>query len=150
MTNQRLGTTTVVQVGIVVRDIEAKARAWADLLGLPVPEIEITNTVDLAHTEYRGEPTPARAKLAFFQLGQVELELVEPIDSPSTWKDHLDRHGESPHNISFAIKGMKEKVAYLGTKGISLIQRGDFPGGRYAYADSAAQLGIIVELVEED
>jgi hypothetical protein len=31
-------------VGIVVQDIAAKARAWAGVLGLPVPEIIITDT----------------------------------------------------------------------------------------------------------
>ena len=29
MTEQTLGTTTITQVGIIVQDIEAKARAWA-------------------------------------------------------------------------------------------------------------------------
>src|SRR5512141_1340913 len=133
MTNQTLGTTTITQVGIIVGDIETKAKAWADVLGLPVPEIIITDTVDLAHTEYQGESTPARAKLAFFHLGQVDLELIEPVGSPSTWKDQLDQHGESLHHIAFEIKGMAEKLAYLKVKGIPLVQRGDYTGGRYAY-----------------
>jgi hypothetical protein len=42
MTNQALGTTTVTQVGIIVADIEAKAKAWADVLDLPIPDIIIT------------------------------------------------------------------------------------------------------------
>ena len=43
MTNQALGTTTVTQVGIIVADIEAKAIAWADVLGVPVPEVMMPN-----------------------------------------------------------------------------------------------------------
>ena len=150
MADQPLGTTTVVQIGIIVKDVEAKARAWADVFGLPVPEIRITDTVDVAHTEYRGKPTPARAKLAFFHLGQVDVELIEPVDQPSTWKDQLDEHGESLHHVAFRIKGMKEKLAYLNSKGVSLIQRGDYTGGRYAYVDAVAQLGLILELLEND
>lgn len=150
MTDQTLGTTTVTQVGLIVKDIETKARAWADVLGLPVPQIHITDTVDLTQAEYRGESTPARAKLAFFHLGQVDLELIEPIDGPSTWKDQLDQHGDSLHHIAFVIKGMKEKVAYLDSKGIPLVQRGEYTGGRYAYVDGAAQLGAILELLEND
>jgi hypothetical protein len=150
MTNQALGTTTITQVGIMVRDIETKAQAWADMLGLPVPEIIITDTADLAHTEYQGEATPARAKLAFFHLGQVDLELIEPIGGPSTWQEQLDRHGESLHHLAFVIKGMKEKVAYLEAKGIPLVQRGDYTGGRYAYLDGTAQLGAVLELLEND
>jgi catechol 2,3-dioxygenase-like lactoylglutathione lyase family enzyme len=150
MTDQALGTTTITQVGIMVRDIETKAQAWADMLGLPVPEIIITDTVDQAHTEYQGEATPARAKLAFFHLGQVDLELIEPIGGPSTWQEQLDRHGESLHHLAFVIKGMKEKVAYLEAKGIPLVQRGDYTGGRYAYLDGTAQLGAVLELLEND
>src|SRR5262245_49505192 len=143
---ESLGSTTVMQVGIIVSDIESKAQAWADVFGLPVPNIIITDTVDIAHTEYQGQPTPARAKLAFFNLGQVSLELIEPIGEPSTWQDQLNQHGESLHHIAFVVKGMKEKIAYLTAKGVPLIQRGDYTGGRYAYLDGVPQLGLILEL----
>ena len=150
MTNQALGTTTVTQVGVIVADIEAKAKAWADVLGVPVPEVMITDGFDVAQTEYEGQVSPARAKLAFFNLGQVDLELIEPIDGPSTWKDQLDQHGDSLHHIAFVIGGMQEKVAYLNTKGIPLIQRGEYTGGRYAYLDGSDPLGIVLELLEND
>ena len=150
MSGEALGTTTITQVGIIVQDIEAKARAWAEVLGLPVPGIMVTDAYELAQTEYNGEPSQARAKLAFFRLGQVELELIEPIGEPSTWQDQLDQHGDSLHHIAFEIKGMPEKVAYLEARGISLVQRGEYPGGRYAYLDGNAQLGAILELLEND
>ncbi|MGD8463770.1 MAG: VOC family protein [Anaerolineae bacterium] len=150
MTKQTLGTITVTQVGIVVQDIEAKTRAWAEVLGQPVPEIMITDTYELAQTEYKGQPSNARAKLAFFKLGHVELELIEPVGRPSTWQDQLDEHGDSLHHLAFEIQGMSEKVAYLEAKGLSLVQRGEYPGGRYAYIDGNAQLGAILELLEND
>jgi catechol 2,3-dioxygenase-like lactoylglutathione lyase family enzyme len=139
-----------MQVGIVVRDIEARARAWADILGLPMPEIQVTDTVDIARTEYQGRPTTAQAKLAFLHLGQVDVELIEPIGEPSTWKDQLDAHGDSLHHIAFQIKGMREKLAYLDAKGARLIQRGEYSGGRYAYVDAVPQLGVVLELLEND
>jgi methylmalonyl-CoA/ethylmalonyl-CoA epimerase len=150
MTEQTLGTTIITQVGIIVQDIEAKTRAWAEVLGLPVPEIMITDTYERAQTEYNGQPSNARAKLAFFHLGQVDLELIEPIGTKSTWQDQLDEHGDSLHHIAFKIKGMPEKVAYLETRGLKLVQRGEYPGGRYAYVNGIAQLGAILELLEND
>lgn len=150
MADQVLGTTIITQVGIIVGDIEARARAWADILGLPMPEIHVTDTVDLARTEYQGRATPARARLAFFHLGQVDLELIEPLGEPSTWKDQLDQHGDSLHHIAFAIQGMQEKLAYLDARGMPLIQRGEYTGGRYAYVSSSRQLGTILELLEND
>jgi methylmalonyl-CoA/ethylmalonyl-CoA epimerase len=150
MAEQTLGTTTITQVGIVVQDIESKARAWAEVLGLPVPEIMVTDPYERAQTEYKDRPSQARAKLAFFHLGQIDLELIEPIGVPSTWQDQLDEQGEGLHHIAFEIHGMPEKVAFLEAKGLSLVQRGEYPGGRYAYLDGNAQLGTILELLEND
>lgn len=150
MTEQTLGTTTVTQIGIIVRDIEAKARAWAGVLGLPVPVIIVSDGYEQAQTEYNGQPSEARAKLAFFNLGQVSLELIEPVGEPSTWRDQLDEHGDSLHHIAFEIEGMPQRVVHLESKGISLVQRGEYPGGRYAYLDGTAQLGAILELLEND
>jgi methylmalonyl-CoA/ethylmalonyl-CoA epimerase len=150
MAEPTLGTTTVVQVAIIVRDIEAKVRAWREILGLPEPRMSITATVDEARTEYNGAPSEARARLAFFDMGQVQLELIEPIGGPSTWRDQLEQHGESLHHIAFKIKGMGEKIAHLGANGVPLVQRGEYTGGRYAYLDGTAQLGCILELLEND
>ncbi len=150
MADQALGTTTITQVGIIVKDIEARARAWADILGLPMPEIKVTDTVDIAQTKYQGAPSTARAKLAFFHMGQVDVELIEPIGEPSTWRDQLEQHGDSLHHIAFKIKGMQDKLVYLTSKGIPLVQRGEYTGGRYAYVDATDQLGTIIELLEND
>jgi len=150
MTEPTLGDTKVTQVGIIVRDIESKARAWSEILGLPMPEIIITDPVDKAQTEYNGKSTTARAKLAFFHMGQLEVELIEPMDGPSTWKDQLDGHGDSLHHIAFEIKGIQEKIAFLDSKGVPLVQRGEYTGGRYAYLDGVSQLGTVLELLEND
>jgi methylmalonyl-CoA/ethylmalonyl-CoA epimerase len=80
----------------------------------------------------------------------VDIELIEPLGEPSTWKDQLDKHGDSLHHIAFQISGMSEKLAYLDGKGLPLVQRGEYTGGRYAYVDSSVQLGAILELLEND
>jgi hypothetical protein len=150
MTAPTLGSHIVTQVGIIVRDIESKARAWSEILGLPMPNIIITDTLDKTQAEYNGKSTTARAKLAFFHMGQMDVELIEPIDGPSTWKDQLDQHGDSLHHIAFVIKGMQDRIAYLDSKGVPLLQRGEYTGGRYAYLDGIAQLGTVLELLEND
>jgi methylmalonyl-CoA/ethylmalonyl-CoA epimerase len=147
---ESLGSTTIVQVGIIVDDIEAKARAWADILGLPVPEIRVTDPAEFTQAEYKGRPTTAQAKLAFFREGPISLELIEPIGEPSTWKDQLNEHGSSLHHVAFHIQGMKDKIALLDGKGIPLVQRGEYTGGRYAYFDGVERLGAVLELLEND
>lgn len=145
-----LGDKRITQIGIIVRDIEATSRAYADLLGVEVPQWFLTDSEDVAQTRYLGEPTQARAKLAFFDMGSVQLELIEPVGAPSTWQDFLDEHGEGVHHIAFQIKGMGEQVALLKDRDMPLVQRGEYTGGRYAYIDSAAQLKLMLELLEND
>ena len=150
MSTPPLGSQTVTQIGIVVRNLEETARAWSRLLGVPMPEIVVTDPVELARTEHQGQSTSARAKLAFLPLGQVTLELIEPIGEPSTWNDQLVQHGQSLHHIAFEIKGMAGQSAVLAEHGLPLVQRGEYLGGRYAYLDGQKQYGTIVELLEND
>ena len=150
MPQSLLGTTQTTQIGIIVQDVEATAQAWAALLGVPVPAIITTDPVEVAHTEYGGQPSTARAKLAFLPLGQVTLELIEPLGEPSTWNDQLAAHGPSLHHIAFQVQDMKERLQALGEQGIPLLQRGEYTGGRYAYVDGTQQLGAVLELLEND
>ena len=148
MQEKGIGTNVICQIAIVVRDIERTAKIYADVFGMDVPDARTTDPEEISHIRYRGEPTSARAKLAFFKMGDISLELIEPVGGPSTWKEFLDEHGEGVHHIAFRIKGMDRVLAYLEGKGISAVQRGDYTGGRYAYVDSAPSLGVILELLE--
>lgn len=145
-----MSTNVVCQVGLVVRDIERSARAYADLLGVEVPAWSMTDPEEVAHTRYLGQPSRAQAKLAFFRLGSVSLELIEPVGGPSTWQEFLQTRGEGVHHIAFEIEDMAEQVSLLAEHDMPLVQRGDYTGGEYAYIDSAAQLGVILELLRDD
>jgi methylmalonyl-CoA/ethylmalonyl-CoA epimerase len=150
MNTTSLGSTVITQVGIIVRDIEATSRAWADVFGLPVPPVILTDPLEQAQTDYRGAPTEARAKLAFFQMGAVSVELIEPIGGPSTWQEFLDAHGEGVHHLAFEVQGMTKAITYLAGKGMPLVQKGEYTGGRYAYNDASDPLKVILELLEND
>ena len=148
MENKGLGTSVICQVGLIVRDIERSAEAYSRILGLPKPSVIVTDPAEIAHTRFRGQPTGAQAKLAFFDMGQVSLELIEPIGGPSTWREFLDEKGEGVHHIAFVVKGTDQVVQYLAGHDVEVIQQGDYTGGRYTYMDSSAALGVVLELLE--
>ncbi len=148
MIEKSFGNTTLAQVAIVVKDIEEAARRYADVFGMPVPEIITTEPgMEVAMT-FKGEPSNAQTKLAFFRLGQVELELVQPLGGNSAWQDGLDRNGEGFHHLAFWVEGMQKSVDFLKERGISMVQRGDMGPGQYAYFDAEDRLGITLELLE--
>ena len=146
-----LGTKIVTQIGFVVNDIEKTSQAFADVLGVEKPQWSLTDTIDKTHGEFNGEPCPARAKLAFFHVGEtLDIELIEPDETPSVWRNVLNEKGEGVHHIAFVVNGMKEKILALEGNGMKLLQRGEYTGGRYAYIDCVDQLKTIVELLEND
>ena len=150
MENGVLGTNVVTQIGIIVKDIDRVSQAYAEFLGVEKPAWFLTDTMDKSQTEYKGASTVARAKLAFFNCGQLQIELIEPDEHPSTWREFLDEHGEGVHHIAFGIQGMKEKISLLANSGIPLVQKGEYTGGRYAYMDSTKDLKVLIELLEHD
>ncbi|MBU9713074.1 VOC family protein [Evansella tamaricis] len=150
MDKNLLGNNVIAQIGILVHDIEKTSQVYAEFFGMMKPEWSLTDAVDKAKTEYKSEPTEARAKLAFFDMGSLQLELIEPDEHPSTWREHLNEHGEGPHHIAFFIKGMEEKVKLLELNGMALTQKGEYTGGRYAYMDTFKELKVMVELLEND
>ncbi len=147
MADASLTNPTITQVGLVVRDIEEKSRAFADLFGVEAPTWTLTDALDVAHTRYQGQPTEARAKLAFFHLPGATIELIEPVGGPSTWQEFLDTRGEGVHHIAFEVPDMAAEVAMLHDKGLPAVQSGDYTGGCYTYIDGQAKLGLILELL---
>lgn len=145
-----IGTDVITQVGIIVKDIEATSKRISEVLGLPEPEIIQTPGYDVAETTYKGEPSEATAKLAFFDLGQVQIELIEPDEKPSVWRDYLDEKGEGAQHLAVNIKDTKAVTEYLASLGIPVVQQGLFAdgSGMYTYVDSVELLGTTLELLE--
>lgn len=148
MDKNLLGTNIVTQIGIIVKDIDEASQTYADFFGVLKPKWNWTDGYEKSHAEFNGKPSDARAKLAFFDMGQLQIELIEPDENISTWREFLDKHGEGVHHIAFQVKGMDEKIKALEKNGMPLVQKGDYEGGRYAYIDTLSKLKVIIELLE--
>lgn len=146
----KLNTEVVTQIGIIVRDIETTAKAYAKFFNKEVPAIQWTGSFSEAEQHYNGKPVESRAKLAFFEMSNIQIELIEPDDGPSTWREHLDTHGEGVHHIAFEIEGMKHVISNLTEVKMSVAQSGEYDGGRYAYVDTFKELKVMIELLEND
>jgi len=143
-----LGSRKLAQVAFVTRDIVAAKRRWAEMLGVSEPEVIVTEPGLAVNASFQGAPTDAKAKLAFFDLGGVQLELIEPIGEESAWYQVLADHGEGFHHLAFWVEGMDRSKTFLDSRGIPMMQRGDMGDGQYAYFDGREQLGTVLELLE--
>jgi catechol 2,3-dioxygenase-like lactoylglutathione lyase family enzyme len=146
------GFEKIVQIAILTRDIQASAKRWAAVLGLPESPIVTTRPGQEVRVRFRGQPSGGQAKLAFFRTGQVVLELIEPVGGGTSWKEHLDQYGEGVHHIAFQVSDLEGSVRRLETQGYPEIHRGryDKDNGTYVYFDTMKQLGLVLELLHSD
>ncbi len=151
-----LGTKVMVQVGFIVRDIEATKSKFAEFFGVPVPPTIIATEgiekFDVTQTVYGGKFEPEiDAKLAFFEVGgEMAIELIQPNEKDSIWKKHLDEKGEGIQHIAFVVDNIDERIKTCEAFGMTMVQKGNFSAGdgRYAYMDGADALKTCVELLE--
>lgn len=137
----------IAQVAIVVKDIEKARAAWAQLLGMKESQISETEDWEQTKMSYKGKPSKARAKLVFFNLENITLELIEPIGGPSTWQQFVDETGGGIHHVAFNVADLNGTLKRFKEAGINVEQKGDYKGGCYIYVDSASKLGGTIELL---
>jgi catechol 2,3-dioxygenase-like lactoylglutathione lyase family enzyme len=145
-------TNTVIQVGLIVKNIEKTKQKWASFFGVPVPPTVEAGDYKVTRTKYKGKDAPkAKCQMAFFDAGPgMQLELIQPNNKKSTWRDFLDKHGEGIHHIAFKASGTDKILKVCEDAGTKCVQRGKYgdASGEYAYLDTAKDLKCIVELLE--
>ena len=152
MDKRLLDEDAVMQICFVTHNLE-KSMAWfADLTGKPMPEIGNAADPDEAQAVYHGQPARVGCRLCVFQFANIDVEFLEPGPEKSAWRDLLEQKGPGVHHIAFRTRNLTKRHDYLEGKGHEMLQRGEFDGGggRYAYYDTVADLGIQIELLEFD
>jgi len=140
----------LAQVAIVVHDIESAIDKWTTLLGCDRPSKMTTEPGLTRNQEVDRQPSDAQAHLAFFDLGGVQLELIQPLGGESSWQKILDERGEGVHHIAFWTEDMKQTQAALAPFG-PLWHIGDMGGGgQFAYFKTETELGVTLEILEAD
>ena len=140
-----------IQVGVVVKDIERKIEALSSIFGIgPFRLIEWPPQGNEGlEKEYHGQPGQFTCRLAFADLGTVELELIQPVQGPSIWQDFLDTHGEGIHHIRFNVFDEKPILQHLAANdvGVEMWGNGTRPGTAFFYLDSQEKVGFALELM---
>ena len=137
----------VAQIAIVVPDIVRAVEFWSSFLGIEKPQVIETEEYEKTRTQYHGKPTKARAKLAFIELENIVIELIEPLGSPSTWASFLEKRGPGIHHMAFHVKDPESVVEKLRKLGGKVEQKGMFEGGGYVYVDATETLGARIEIL---
>jgi len=138
----------LVQIGIVIADRDRTTQLLTSLFGIgPFRLVEWPDRADSKYY-YRGVEEHIRIKQAFVQLGDVEVELIQPVEGRSGYGDFLKQTGGGIHHILFEVNDLDPVVEELAKSGVTVLQAGTGirPGTRWALLDTREMLGFYVEL----
>jgi methylmalonyl-CoA/ethylmalonyl-CoA epimerase len=123
-------------VGVVVRSLDDAYRFFRDKLGLRVAKEAMIPEQGV--------------RAALLDLGNSELELLEPVVPDTGIARFLERRGEGLHHVCFAVADIRAALAELKSKGVELIDEEPRQGlaGTIAFLHPSALHGVLVELVE--
>lgn len=143
----------ICQIGIVCNDIEVARKNFATLFGMPVPATVDGGDYEITKCEYLGVPVMnGKCKMAFFDMDNIQIELIEPIGELTFWKEYLEHQGNGIHHIACQLDDIEEGICECEKAGLKLVQRGNFPDndGKYAYLDGKEVIGCYLELLCPD
>jgi catechol 2,3-dioxygenase-like lactoylglutathione lyase family enzyme len=141
-----------VQIGVVVKDLDKTIQLLTQVFGMgPFRTIDWppAGRTDIEKFYY-GQPGDFTARMAFTELGPVELELIQPVSGQSIWADFLEQHGGGIHHIRFNVTDMEPAVEYLAGQGIQVAQMGSGlrPGTQWANFDTEGTIGFTIEVMK--
>lgn len=117
-----LGGMPVTHIGIAVPDASAAARAFAEVFGIPVPELHEERGLDFPVGSDWDEAAVLR--VARWRQGEIIVELVETVGGATPWRAHVEAQGGSAvQYIAIDTGGrLAEVKAELEAKGGLIVQ----------------------------
>ena len=126
-------------IGIVVKDLEASMAQYQTLLGLTLKEIE------------KVKVEGALLRVAFFPVGDTNIELVHTSAETGLIADFLQDQGEGIHDIAFAVEDLESEFDRLKASGTFFLWDRIIPGSwgsKVAFFKSEEFNGVYIELVQ--
>ncbi len=147
--SHRFGAIT--QNGYVVPDLEAAIKHWTDVLGVgPWFDMGVPPFEDM---RYRGAPTDPKVRIALANSGDLQIELIEPLDQePSCYREFLDATGGKgglQHVSSWPTADDYDRhLEEFTGKGGRILFEGRGGRTRFVYFDTALDYGTVFEMAD--
>jgi len=130
-------TKKINHIGIAVKNIETAVPFYRDVLGMRFEGTE--------------EVTEQKVQVAFLQIGESRIELLEPTSPDSPVAKFLEKNGEGIHHVAYEVDDLAAALTELQSKEIRLIDqnpRKGAHGASIAFVHPKASGGILTELCQ--
>lgn len=122
-------------IGIAVRSLEETLPLYRDQLGMTYKGIE--------------EVAEQRVRVAMLQIGESQIELLEPTSPESPLAKFLEKSGPGIHHLAYEVADIEAAIARLvanGVKMIDTVPRNGAHGTRIAFVHPKSTNGVLTEL----
>ncbi|ATH72804.1 methylmalonyl-CoA epimerase [Bacillus altitudinis] len=124
-------------ISIAVFSIQKTARTFFKLFNWEFSDIEVLPNQGV--------------KVSFASLGDLHIELIEPMSDHSTLHTFLIKRGEGLHHIALKSGDIQADLSQLDELGVQLIQKdaqNGANGKRIAFISPKETSGVLIELCE--
>jgi len=140
----------VSQVGVVVRDVRKACEFYRKFFGLgPFTIYEF----EPDRHWYMEEPSPLRLMMGKAMWGDVEFELIEPLEGRSLHREFLESNGEGLQHLGFIVADYEGVCGRMVEAGFSPLMRAESYLEQYGgdlkacYFDTRRVGGVICEVI---
>lgn len=126
-------------IGIAVKDLDQAMKLYQDTFG-----IEPSVVYESSYT---------KAKIAFFPIGEVRIELMQPVNPDSVLGTFLEKRGEGIQHVAYKVKDVDRSLTELERKGVQLIDKKSRKvreNERVGFLHPKSTNGVLIELIQED
>jgi methylmalonyl-CoA/ethylmalonyl-CoA epimerase len=127
--------TKIDHLGIAVRSLDESIAYYEKALGI--------------RCEHREEVASQKVRTAFFSVGEVHLELLEPTSPDSPVAKFLEKNGEGVHHVAFGTSDITGQLKQAADAGVKLIHEKPFEGAAgklVAFLHPKSTHGVLTEL----
>ena len=147
--SEQLRLPKIGQLGYVVPDVNEGIAYCREVLGIK-PWMLLDEKPEPC-LQY-GKDVHIRLKIALAYAGPVQIELIQVIEGESLHLDHLAKTEGILHHLGFMVQDVGKRLEECRRLGIGVLQRGTIRDAGftvdYAYLDTVAPAGIILELIQ--
>ncbi len=123
-------------VAIAVRDADLAAAQYSKLL----------NAVHI-RTETLREKA-GMVKVAYMQIGENVLSLVQSLEADGFINQHIDQHGEGLHHLGLEVDNLDAFIQEVEAKGYKIPLRDDFSNRREVVLRPRDANGVVLQVLQ--
>lgn len=128
----------ISHIGIAVESLDEQIIYYRDILGLTFSGTEVVQD--------------QKVKVAFFDVGDTRIELLEATDEESPIAKFIAKKGQGVHHMAYQVNDCQLAINTMDEKGLRLIDtepRNGAGGHKIAFLHPRSTFGILTELTEE-